>query len=168
MLLKMGLITAEDILKAKASMYGMEFRRISPEKVNKLAFEKLELDFIKNNNVVPVDIEQDCLLIATSEPANVFVLEDVKRQTKMDIKTIVCTPEDIENVCSSFSETGRIDYNVDDLISDMGEVELREDCLRTVKSLLSSVGKMSTCGSLYCLRVWVRKLLYVSSRASLL
>ncbi|GAI48120.1 unnamed protein product, partial [marine sediment metagenome] len=91
-LLKMGLVTAEDILKAKASMYGMEFRRISPEKVNKLAFEKLALDFIKNNNVVPVDIEQDCLLIATSEPANVFVLEDVKRQTKMDIKTIVCTP----------------------------------------------------------------------------
>ncbi len=124
MLLKMGLVTAEDILKAKASMYGMEFRRIIPEKVNKLAFEKLELDFIKNNNVVPVDIEQDCLLIATSEPANVFVLEDVKRQTNMDIKTIVCTPEDIENVCSFFIETGRVDYNVDELISDMGEVEL--------------------------------------------
>jgi type IV pilus assembly protein PilB len=123
-LLKMGLVTAEDILKAKASMYGMEFQRISPEKVNKLAFEKLDPDFIRNNNVVPVDIEQDCLLIATSEPANVFVLEDVKRQTKMDIKTIVCTPEDIENICSSFSEAGRVDYNVDELISDMGEVEL--------------------------------------------
>jgi len=126
-LLKMGLVTAEDILKAKASMYGMEFRRISPEKVNKLAFEKLDLDFIKNNNVVPVDIEKDCLLIATSEPANVFVLEDVKRQTKMDIKTIVCTPEDIESIYSSFSETGRVDYNVDDLISDMGEVELVQE-----------------------------------------
>ncbi len=123
-LLKIGLVTAEDILKAKASMYGMEFRRISPEKVNKLAFEKLDLNFIKSNNVVPVGIEQDCLLIATSEPANVFVLEDVKRQTNMNIKTIVCTPEDIENVCSSFSEAGRADYNVDELISDMGEVEL--------------------------------------------
>jgi type IV pilus assembly protein PilB len=139
MLLKMGLVTAEDILKAKASMYGMEFRRIIPEKVNKLAFEKLELDFIKNNNVVPVDIEQDCLLIATSEPANVFVLEDVKRQTKMDIKTIVCTPEDIENVCSFFIEAGRVNYNVDELISDMGEVEL----VREEKGQFEDLEKMA-------------------------
>lgn len=126
LLLKMGIVNQESILKAKAFMYGMEFQCLDTEKVQKQAFEKLDINFIKNNSVIPVAIEGNTLVVATSEPGNIFVLEDIKRQTKMELKTFVCKPEDIESVCNSLSQ-GRIDYNVDDLISDMGEVELVQE-----------------------------------------
>jgi hypothetical protein len=136
LLLKTGLINANDILEAKASLYGLEFRHIKPEDVEKEAFEKLNIDFIKDSSVCPIAIEKgpqrneghfgtqgETLVVATSEPANVFAIEEVKRQTRMELKVVVCSAEAIEAVCDSFNEE-KIDYNFDDIISDMTDVEV--------------------------------------------
>jgi type IV pilus assembly protein PilB len=125
-LLEEGLTNADDILKAKAKLYGLEFRHIQPETIDKDAFEKLDIDFIKSSNIVPVAIEEDTLTVATSEPANVFAIEDVKRQTRMNLQVVVCSTEDIITVCDSLKEE-RIDYCVDDIISDMTDVEVVQD-----------------------------------------
>jgi type IV pilus assembly protein PilB len=126
LLLEEELVSAEDILEANAKLYGLEFRQITPDQVEKRAFEKLDMDFIKGNSVCPVSIEGETLIVATSEPANVFAIEDVKRQTHMDVRVVVCTPAAIEEVCESFKKH-MIDYNIDDIISDMMDVEVVQD-----------------------------------------
>jgi len=126
MLLKAGLINADDILEARASLCGLEFRHIEPGTVERCAFEKLDVDFIKNNSVCPIAIEEGTLVIATSEPANIFaIIEEVKRQTQMALQVVVCSAEDIEAVCNLLE--GRIDYCVDEIISDMTDVEVVGD-----------------------------------------
>jgi len=129
-LLKMGLFTddADDLLMAKARLYGLEFRHIAPEKVEKQAFEKLEIDFIRSSTICPIAIEGNVLVVATSEPANVFAIEDVKKQTRMELRVVVCSAKEIEAVCDSFKEQKqKADYNVDDIISDMTDVEVIQD-----------------------------------------
>ena len=126
LLLKAGLSNAEDILKAKAKLYGLEFRHIDPQSVQKQALEKLDIDFIKSNSVCPIAIEEETLIIATGDPANLFAIEEVKRQTQMDVRAVVCSQEDIDAVCNLFKEE-KMDYNVDDLISDMTDVEVVQD-----------------------------------------
>jgi len=130
-LLKNGLINANDVLMAKAELYGLEFRKIGPEDVQTQAFGKLDLDFIKTSNIVPIAIEQDSLVVATSEPANIFAIEDVKRQTQMNLQVVVCSLEDIMAVCDSFQAESTPDviggYSLDDIISDMTEVEVVHD-----------------------------------------
>ncbi len=83
LLLKMEKISADDILTAQAKLYDLKFRHIRPDDVQKEAFDKLDIDFIKSNSVCPIAIEQGTLVVATSEPANVLAIEDVKRQTQM-------------------------------------------------------------------------------------
>jgi type IV pilus assembly protein PilB len=126
MLLREGIVNANDILEAKARLNGLEFRRILPEHVEKEAFKKLEVDFIKRSSVVPVSIHDGKLLVATSEPTNVFALEDVKRQTGMELQVVVCVPEDIAAVCEALHE-GSAEYVLDDIINDMTEVEVVQD-----------------------------------------
>jgi type IV pilus assembly protein PilB len=119
--------------EAKASLYGLEFRHIKPEDVEKEAFEKLDIDFIEDNSICPVAIEknprqdegtrQEILVVATSEPTNVFAVEEVKRQTGMELKVIVCSRQDIEVICDSF-KSEKIEYNFDEIISDMTDVEV--------------------------------------------
>ncbi len=145
LLLKTGLINADDILEAKASLYGLEFRRIKPEDVEKEAFEKLNIDFIKDNFVCPVAIERgsaegEILVVATSEPANAFAIEEVRRQTRMELKVVVCSPEAIEAVCDSFKEE-KIDYNFDDIISDMTDVEVIKDQEKDFEDLEKMAGQ---------------------------
>lgn len=125
-LLKEGLVDSDDVLHAKAKLSGLEFRRIVPQDVDRKAFEKLDLDFIQRSSIVPVAVEGDELLIATSEPANVFAIEDVKRQTGMEVQVVICSPSDIMAVCDSFHEEPT-DCNLDDIINDMTEVEVVQD-----------------------------------------
>jgi len=125
-LLKENLVGDEDVLLAKAQLYGMEFQRIGPEDVEKAAFEKLNIDYIRSSSIVPVRIEDEVLVVGTSEPANVFAIEDVKRQTQMELKVLVCRAEDIEIICDAF-RVEDVDCNLDDIISDMTEVEVVQD-----------------------------------------
>ncbi len=125
-LMKEGFVGPNDVLEAKAKLNGLEFRRIAPDQVEKEAFKKLDVDFIKRSSIVPVSTHQGKLLVATSEPTNLFALEDVKRQTGMELQVVVCAPEDIAAVCESLHE-GSAEYVLDDIISDMAEVEVVQD-----------------------------------------
>ena len=124
LLLKAGFCRPEDILAAKAEMCGLEFRRINPSDVEEDAFKKLDIDFIKSSSICPVAVQEDTLVIATSEPANVFAIEEVKRQTQMDLQVLVCAQEDIDSICDA---QGGIDEGLDDIISDMTDVEVVQD-----------------------------------------
>lgn len=127
-LLKEGWVESDDVLHAKAKLGGLEFRRVSPEAVEKEAFEKLDIAFIQRSNVVPIALEEDALLVATSEPANVFAIEDVKRQTGMDVRVVVCSPDDIVAICDAFKvQENTVNYSLDDIINDMTEVEVVQD-----------------------------------------
>ncbi len=122
-LLKSGSVKADDILKAKVELYDLEFVHIEAETVDKEAFKKLDIDFIKDNKIAPFSIEQDTLVVATSDPEDVFAVENIKRQARMEVRLVVCSIEDIKAVLDSSSEE-KIDYSVDDIISDMTEVEV--------------------------------------------
>ena len=123
LLLETGVVGTDDILEAKASLYGLEFRHIEPASVEKDAFEKLDIDFIKSSSICPVSIQDGTLVVATSEPANVFAIEDAKRHTQMNLQVVVCSTEDIEAICAAF-EAEKVDSSLDDIISDMTEVEV--------------------------------------------
>jgi len=96
LLLKMEKIGADDIFTAKAKLYDLEFRHIGPDDVQKEAFEKIDIDFIKSNSVCPIAMEKGTLVVATSEPANVLAIEDVKRQTQMELEVVVRTSRKIQ------------------------------------------------------------------------
>ena len=85
----------EDILTAKASLYGFEFRHIEPQDVDKEIFGKLDKEYIKNNLIMPVAVVKDKLVVATSRPADVFIIDDVKRRMEMNLEVVVCTEADI-------------------------------------------------------------------------
>ncbi len=126
LLSKKGLCSAEDILTAKAELCGLEFRHVEPDNVNKKAFRKLHVDFIKSSSICPIAIEEDTLVVATSEPENVLAIEEAKRLTQMNLTVTVCGQEDIDAICNALKEES-IDGSLDDIISDMADVELVQD-----------------------------------------
>jgi type IV pilus assembly protein PilB len=115
-----------DISIARANLYGFEFRKVEPDQVDKEVLTKLKLDYIKSNRIMPIAVNGENLVVATSHPGDLFVIEDVKRQTQMNLETVVCMDEDIDKVCDLLSNEG-VDYDLDDIISDMTDVEVVQD-----------------------------------------
>jgi type IV pilus assembly protein PilB len=133
-LLQFGFANNEDILAARARIYGFEFRHIKPEQIDKDAFAKLDSGFIVNNKIIPVTLEGNVLTVATASPENVFVLDEVKRQTGLDIHVIVSDIGDIEKAIASLS--GReFDYDVENLMHDIAEVEVVEQVPDKIEDL---------------------------------
>ena len=126
MLVDAKLAQKGDILEARALLYGQEFRRIAPEDVQKEAFDKLDVESIKNLSVMPVAIDGETLIVATSEPGNIFAVESVKNKVHMNVQVVVCSQDDIDRACEKYGIES-INYDMDDIISDMGDVEVIQD-----------------------------------------
>ncbi|OHB59514.1 MAG: hypothetical protein A2167_00200 [Planctomycetes bacterium RBG_13_46_10] len=146
-LLSEGVINTSDVLMAKAKLYGLEFRHISPQDVQKQALDLsgLDIDFMKRNNIVPIAIDKGTLVVATSEPENFLSVEQVRRLSKMVPRVVVCSSEDIQAVCESFKPEGVTDavggYKLDEIISDMTEVEVVQDRKEEFQDLEKMAGQ---------------------------
>jgi type IV pilus assembly protein PilB len=83
----------------------------------------MDIKTIRESKVMPIKTTEDgALLVATTQPSNVFAIDDVKRQTGMPVDVVVCVIEDIEAACEEFNDS-KFDYNVDDLMTEMDDVE---------------------------------------------
>lgn len=139
-LLKKAGVQADDILRAKAQLYGFEFRSVNAEDVDRSAFAKLELDYIRNSKIMPIAIENGCLVVGTNEPANVFAIDDVKRQTGMDVSVVVCSEDDITMICDEFDDS-KLGYDVDEIMNDMADIEVIKDIEEDLGDLEKSAGE---------------------------
>ncbi|MHC4461586.1 MAG: GspE/PulE family protein [Planctomycetota bacterium] len=137
---KLKLADETEISMAAARLYGFEFRRVEPEQVGKEAFDKLELSYIKSNRIMPIALQDEILVVATSRPADLFVIEDVKRQTQMDVEVVVCPDEDISKACEGCDEE-KFDYQLDDIISDMTDIEVVQEQKKDFEDLEKMAGQ---------------------------
>ncbi len=77
-LLDNNFVEQQDVLIAKAELCGHQFRQIKSDDVDKQAFDKLAVDYIKQSLVMPIEIHDETLVIAMADPNNVFTIDDVK------------------------------------------------------------------------------------------
>ena len=133
-------ITHEQVLQAKAKLYGYEFRRITPADVDKNAFGKLDLKYIRTNLLMPIALRENGLTLCVCNPANVFAIDDVKRQTGMNVEVVICLEEDIEKVCDELDDS-KFNYNLDEFVNDTDEVELVQDITEDIEDLERSAAE---------------------------
>ena len=140
LLIGQNLVTANDLRVAKAQLCGFKFRTIRPDEINRDAFNKLDLDYIRETLLMPVDIADNTLILAAVDPTNVFAIDDVKRQTGMTVEIFVCDKQDIEAACEEFDDS-KFGYDVDGLISDMTEIEVVQEVEEDSEDLEKSAGE---------------------------
>ncbi|MBN2182320.1 MAG: Flp pilus assembly complex ATPase component TadA [Sedimentisphaerales bacterium] len=129
-----------DISTARADLHGLEFRKIEPDQVDKQVLTRLKLEYIKSNRIMPIAVNGENLVVATSRPGDLFVIEDVRRQTQMSLEMVVCMDSDIDKVCELLSNK-EVDYNLDELISDMTDVEIVQDEVEDSQDLEKMAGQ---------------------------
>ena len=141
-LLQTAIVDTDDLLEAQAKLNGLEFKRISAEQVDTDILNKigLDIDYIQNSSACPIALEKDTLIVATSDPSNVFNVEELGQQAGLDVWIVISPQKDIDNVYRLFEGEDN-DYKLDDLISDMTEVEVVQDQERDFDDLEKMAGQ---------------------------
>ena len=118
-LLDMNVIDEADLLRCVAEQYGLPYIRIDEKSVQSNVAHLLDNDFMKSHSILPIQIENGKLVVATADPTNVFLLDEVQRKAKMPLIVKVCPSEDINKILTD--ENDSPDFQVDDLISDVAD-----------------------------------------------
>jgi type IV pilus assembly protein PilB len=95
-LLEQRAITSEQLAHAIAERYGLDHLDLGVFKPDMAAANLLSASAAKRYGAVPVAfINDQTLLLAMSDPANVLAVDDIALLTRMDVKPAVASAEDI-------------------------------------------------------------------------
>ncbi len=97
-------IADEDIIfQALAEEWGLPFKKIDPIKLNlNLVTTTIPRSFAMRHKILPVSVENGCLTVATPDPFNVEVFDDIARAIQMKVIVVVSSKSDIVKLIDEF------------------------------------------------------------------
>jgi type IV pilus assembly protein PilB len=99
LLLERDLISAEQLSRATAERYGLDFIDFSTFQVDMAAANLVSVSSARRSRAVPVGhLDQDTLLLAIADPANVLAVDDIQMATGLNCRVAVAAPDDIEGL----------------------------------------------------------------------
>jgi len=98
-----GLIDEDAIYNALAQAWQIPYRKIDPLKLDlNIVTTTIPKNFAKKHLVLPVDVKDGSLTVATPNPFNMEVLDDLKRVTNMKVSVVVSSKSDILRLINEF------------------------------------------------------------------
>lgn len=134
-LVKLGLITEEQIVVGLAEQLGIPHMKLTNYRLDPEVMKLLPERIIRKDKVILLSQSGNTLTVATADPLNVLMIDDLKAITGCNIQTIVATPSEIERAMEDYYST-RATMNLDKLIAQSEkETETGLEVVRDEKSM---------------------------------
>lgn len=101
-LLKLGIITEEQVVVGLAKQLGIPHMKLTNYKLDPEIIETIPERIIRKNRVVPLSRSGNTLTVASSNPLDVLMIDDLRAATGCNIQTIVCTTSEIDHVIEDY------------------------------------------------------------------
>jgi type IV pilus assembly protein PilB len=98
----------EQIAEALAGSYGVPFARISPRLADAKVVSVLPRDFLEREQVLPLFLVDGVLTVAVVEPANLFLLDEIRRRTGHKVQPVAATAADIAATLRAYLPDDRL------------------------------------------------------------
>ena len=102
-LIDMGLIREPDLVRALSEQVGLEFVDLTEYSVEAMAVSLLPEQLARRYRALPIAERDGKLLVAMSDPANVYALDDIRAITNREVQPVVATASDIEQAIRKYA-----------------------------------------------------------------
>ena len=124
-LIDRGFVPEHHLVKTLAHHIGLEFVDLGEYSIDPGVVALVSENVVKRYGALPIAYEDGKLVVAMSDPSNVFALDDIRTITGMEVKPVIATRTDILAATSRFS---RMDESVEDIAAAAAdESDLAED-----------------------------------------
>ncbi|MBQ7958819.1 MAG: type II secretion system protein GspE, partial [Oscillospiraceae bacterium] len=89
--IELGYVSDVEFAKVLAERMGVEFVDLSEYKINAEAVKKVPESLAKKHTIIAINIQGRRLTVATNDPVNFYIFEDVKVITGMDVIPVLAT-----------------------------------------------------------------------------
>lgn len=113
---ELGFATESRVAQAIAESMGLAFVDIGSYDIDPSAALLLSADLMKRYLVLPVKIQDDELVVAMADPANIFAIDDLRIVTGKEIRAVVAVESELTQAIDRFSAQ---QANVGDMVGDL-------------------------------------------------
>ncbi len=117
-LIEQRFCTEDQITEAIAQAYGVPYARISPKVADPKIISVLPRDFLEKHQVLPLFLVEGLLTVAVTEPANVFLLEEIERVGGHPAQVVAATSRDIKATLQAYLPDDQV-FVIDDIIDEV-------------------------------------------------
>jgi len=117
-LVDLGMVKEGDLVAALAKQVGLQFVDLGDVLVDATAASLIPEQVARRYRALPIGFEENKLVVAMADPANLFALDDIRTITGREVKPVVATAGDIESAIRKYS---RFDESVEQLNSAAAE-----------------------------------------------
>ena len=117
-LIDLGMIKEADLVRALAEQVGLEFVDLTDTQIDPASTAFLPEALARRYRALPIGDRDGKLLVAMSDPANVYALDDIRTITGRDVQPVVATSADVEQAIAKFAG---LDSHVEQLAAEAAE-----------------------------------------------
>jgi len=125
--IKLRMVTEDELVRALAEQLSIPHMKLTNYKLDPEIMSMLPEKVIRKNKVVPLSRTANTLTVATADPLNILLLDNLRAMTGCNIQTIVSTNSDIEQAIGDYYST-MASKDLENLIKqserDKGKIEL--------------------------------------------
>jgi type IV pilus assembly protein PilB len=130
-LIDLGYIRERDLVRALAEQVGLEFVDLTEYRIDPGIATLIPEAICRRYRALAIGERDGKLLVAMSDPANVYALDDIRTITGRDVQPVVATANDVEQAIAKFTGAGD---QVEALASEAVEALEREADLSDVEA----------------------------------
>lgn len=121
-LVEQGLVEESSVMEVVAEAYGLPFVRGAARLADACIVDCLPREFVEEHGVLPLFKVRGMLTVAVAEPANLYLVEEIRRVSGCEVQLAVATKKDIESSLESYLPTASV-FVIDDIYEDVAETE---------------------------------------------
>jgi type IV pilus assembly protein PilB len=119
-LVEMGFLDNRVVLETLAQAYGIPFASDTARLADPKVIEVLPREFLEEHGVLPMFLVNGVLTVAVSEPANLYLLEEIERKTGHTVQIVAATASDIEAAHKSYLPAANV-FVIDEIYEDIDD-----------------------------------------------
>ena len=120
-LTKLGYIAENDLTDFLSKQYGVPSITLSEFEIDPEVIKNVPEDVCRKHMVIPVDRQGSSLIVAMSDPSNIFAIDELKFITNLSIEVVVASEVAIEEAIENYYSQ-QVSY--DDVMEEFEESEI--------------------------------------------
>ena len=140
-LVELEYCSEDQIVECLAAEYGVPYAKLDARLYDPKIVDVLPREYVENNLVLPLFVVRNTLTIAVSEPSNLFLIDEVRGLSNLDVQIVAATPKDIRRMLTSLPNSKV--FVIDDIIEDSetADVTLIEEAIEDIGDVEEIAGQ---------------------------
>jgi len=114
--------TEDHITECLARIYGVPYVKLEPRIADPRIVDVLPREYIEKNLVFPLFRIRGMLTIAVTEPSNVFLIDEIRGLTHLEVQIVSTTAKDVRRMITTLPDSKT--FVIDDIIEDNAQAEV--------------------------------------------